>query len=507
MGLSPVKAGSILAGKYEVEQILGEGGMGVVVAARHVDLDQRVAVKFLLPEVAEHQDAAERFRREARAAVKITSEHVARVIDVGSLDDGIPYMVMEFLQGHDLSEELKTGPLPITEAVGWVLQACEAVAEAHAAGIIHRDLKPANLFLHRKADGTRIVKVLDFGISKSIPGGSLDDLALTSTAALIGSPLYMSPEQMHSAKSVDVRTDIWSLGAIMYQLLAGRPPYVADSLPQLCSALLSDVPPALSGLRKEVPLGLESVVMGALTKDREQRYACVAEFAAALAEFAPNMRVHVDRASRILSGVDTKLASATTNASAAAVVEASAMTADTATLADAAFRDTMASDHPKSDPGASTLASWGKTGDHENGASSSPRRGRVLGAIVAGVVVAGGVVAFGVSRTTAVADSSTAGAELTAPAASAAPVESELAVVPEPAKSEAVAPVNDDADSGAKEDDEAAAKATAKAKAEAEAKAKAEAKKSAPRPAVKRPAAKKPAVKPTSVPSQFGGRR
>ncbi len=273
MGLAPVAEGDLIAGKYRVEQVLGEGGMGVVVAARHVELDQRVAVKFLLPEIAEHGDAAERFRREARAAVKITSEHVARVLDVGTTEAGVPYMVMEYLSGNDVSDELtKRKQIPVAEAVGWVMQASEAVAEAHAAGIVHRDLKPANLFLHQRADGSRLVKVLDFGISKSVSGGSVADLALTSTSALIGSPLYMSPEQMHSAKGVDARTDIWSLGVILFQLLAGRPPYVGESLPMLCSALLHDAPPPLSDFRSDVPPELEAAILGALQKDRTKRY-------------------------------------------------------------------------------------------------------------------------------------------------------------------------------------------------------------------------------------------
>lgn len=500
MGSSPVQPGSLLAGKYEVSQILGEGGMGVVVEARHVDLDQRVAVKFLLPEVAEHQDAAERFRREARAAVKITSEHVARVIDVGSMDDGIPYMVMEYLQGQDLSDELRsTGPLPVEEAVGYVLQACEAVAEAHSAGIIHRDLKPANLFLHRKADGTRIVKVLDFGISKSIPGGSLDDLALTSTAALIGSPLYMSPEQMHSAKSVDVRTDIWALGAILYQLLAGRPPYVAESLPQLCSALLNDVPPSLTSLRAEVPVGLENVVFHALAKDKNERYPSVAEFAMSLLEFAPGMQVHVERASRMLSGTDVRF-TPRTKAVVAPPPSAAVTTADgpsnseAATLAEAAFRETIASQHPVSDdaPGANTLASWGKTGDRDRDSASPPRRARLIGAGVAGVLVAGALVAFGVSRTTAVAQAPAAGAELAA-ASAPEPEPEPPEVTPTPTAAPEIATAEDAGPSEKPSQDEPAAVVE---------------KPIPPTRAAPRPPAR-PTTKPTpaALPTQFGGRR
>jgi len=183
-----VSVGEILAGKYRIDRVLGAGGMGVVVAAHHLQLDERVAIKFLLPEMLAQQDAVMRFSREARAAVKIKSEHVARVTDVGTLETGAPYMVMEYLEGIDLAELVRRGPLPITQAVDFVLQACEAIAEAHALGIVHRDLKPANLFLATLPGGVQSVKVLDFGISKltglSASGGQ--DSA-TRTKALMGS--------------------------------------------------------------------------------------------------------------------------------------------------------------------------------------------------------------------------------------------------------------------------------------------------------------------------------
>ena len=197
-----VREGEILAGKYRVDKVLGVGGMGVVVAAYHIELDQRVAIKFLLPEVLDHGEAVARFAREARAAVKIKSEHVAKVTDVGKLENGAPYMVMEFLDGSDLSQWLtQRGALPVEQACEFVLQACEAIAEAHALGIVHRDLKPGNLFVIRRADGVLSVKVLDFGISKTASGpGSGSAGAMTKTSALMGSPLYMSPEQMQSSR-------------------------------------------------------------------------------------------------------------------------------------------------------------------------------------------------------------------------------------------------------------------------------------------------------------------
>src|ERR1041384_4170192 len=309
---SPVQEGDVLAGKYRVEKVLGFGGVGVVVSAFRGDLEQRVAVKFLSHAAAERPDAAERFRREARAAAKIRSEHVARVLDVGTLDTGLPYMVMEFLEGNDIADELRRlNVLPITDAVEFVLQAIEALAEAHAAGVVHRDLKPGNLFLARRADGSRRVKVLDFGISKAPTGTSVEELSLTKTAALIGSPLYMAPEQMRSAKDVDTRADIWSLGAMLYEMLTGQPPYTGESIPQLCAALLHDEPIPLRQHRPEIPEGLEQAVLRCLMRSEEHRYPTVYDLGRALVPFAmPNSRIHVERAERVLGATDVVMSSA-----------------------------------------------------------------------------------------------------------------------------------------------------------------------------------------------------
>jgi len=306
---SPVQEGDLLAGKYRVEKVLGFGGMGVVVSAFRGDLEQRVAVKFLSQAAAERPDAAERFRREARAAAKIRSEHVARVLDVGTLDTGLPYMVMEYLEGNDIAEELRRlERLPLLEAVEFILQAIEALAEAHAAGVVHRDLKPGNLFLARRADGTRRVKVLDFGISKALTGSSVEELSLTKTAALIGSPLYMAPEQMRSAKDVDTRADIWSLGAMLYEMLTGQPPYTGDSIPQLCAALLHDDPIPLRQHRPEIPEGLEQAVLRCLMKSRDDRFPTVWELGRALLPFAlADSRIHVERAERVLGATDVTM--------------------------------------------------------------------------------------------------------------------------------------------------------------------------------------------------------
>ncbi|HEY6881146.1 MAG TPA: serine/threonine-protein kinase, partial [Polyangiales bacterium] len=289
--------GEIIADKYQIEGVIGEGGMGIVVSAWHLGLRQRVAIKLLLADGGQIEQAAlERFQREARAAARIRSEHVCRVIDVGMLPAGTPYLVLEYLEGCDLADELaRRGRLPAQEAIGFVLEACEALAEAHVAGIIHRDLKPANLFLARRSNGSRCLKLLDFGVSKSIEEGSLAQFSLTKTSAIVGSPIYMSPEQLNSAKDVDARTDIWSLGALTYELIAGRPPFFAETIPQLVSQVLHNEPPPFAELGITVPGGLEEVLRKALSKSRDQRYASVAAFAEAIGPYAPDDSISISR--------------------------------------------------------------------------------------------------------------------------------------------------------------------------------------------------------------------
>jgi serine/threonine-protein kinase len=279
-----VQPGSVLLGKYRVERVIGVGGMGAVVAAQHLQLDERVAIKFLLPTMLEAGEIVQRFLREARAAIKIRSEHCVRVLDVGTLEGGAPYMVMEYLDGQDLSRLLEqSGGLPVEDSVDWVLQAAEALAEAHAMGIVHRDLKPANLFLTRRPDGTASVKVLDFGISKQTDSGT--DASVTKTQAVLGSPRYMSPEQMRSTRDVDARADVWALGAVVHELIAGQPPFDAETMTALCAAILQDPPNPLRARRPDAPVQLETAILGALEKDRGRRYQNVAQFAAALAPF------------------------------------------------------------------------------------------------------------------------------------------------------------------------------------------------------------------------------
>jgi len=295
---SAVAQGALLANKYRVERILGQGGMGYVVEARHITLDERVALKFLLPEYAKHPEASARFLREARAAVKIKSEHVARVSDVGTLDSGAPYMVMEYLDGAGWAQKVqKSGVLSVEDAIDYSLQACEAFAEAHSYGIVHRDLKPANLFLAKRPDGSPLVKVLDFGISKVIGGG---DHALTKTTTAMGSALYMSPEQMQETRGVDHRTDVYSMGIALFELLAGRQPFYAETLPQLCAEVLTGVPTPLSAYRPDISADLAARIEKAYERDKNKRYQSIAEFAVALAPFAPERsRATIERLARM----------------------------------------------------------------------------------------------------------------------------------------------------------------------------------------------------------------
>jgi serine/threonine protein kinase len=274
------KQGEVLDGRYQIEDPIGSGGMGLVVTAQHLTLGQRVAIKFILAGGADPA-ANERLLREARALGAIRSEHACRVIDVGMLPSGSPYLVMEYLVGTDLGRLRRArGRLPVADAVDAVLQAGEAIAEAHAHGIVHRDLKPANLFVIARPDRTLCVKVLDFGLSKAIQP---DGKRITVTAHVAGSPQYMAPEQMQSLKYVDHRADIWSLGVILYYLIAGRRPFEGKTIALMWAAILAGPPPALSTLRPEVPPALAAVVQRCLEPDPERRVQSLAELARGIA--------------------------------------------------------------------------------------------------------------------------------------------------------------------------------------------------------------------------------
>jgi serine/threonine-protein kinase len=297
----------MLAGKYRIDRVLGEGGMGVVVAATHVELEQKVAIKFLLPDALRNAEVVSRFSREARAAARIRGEHVARVIDVGALETGAPYIVMEYLEGRDLAAILAAhGPLPVVDVVSYVLQACEALAEAHLAGIVHRDIKPANLFLAATADRSHIIKVLDFGISKSMDPNSASG-SLTRTSAVLGSAFYLSPEQLVAAKTVDHRADIWALGIVLYQLLAGRVPFDGESMPEVVAHILKNQPIPLRQIRPDVPDPLAAIIAHCLREMPHERFGSVLELARALAPYGgEHARISVDKIGRVLGGAPTR---------------------------------------------------------------------------------------------------------------------------------------------------------------------------------------------------------
>jgi eukaryotic-like serine/threonine-protein kinase len=280
--------GDTIAEKYRVEDVLGEGGMGIVVAAVDTQLDRPVAIKILSAQHAKNAQVFERFVQEARAAARLESEHVVRIFDVGTLPDGRPFIVMEKLRGADLGQVLETEHrLAVQDAVGFVIEASEGIAEAHLCGIVHRDLKPANLFLARMPDGTSRIKVVDFGVSKMAARGDTS-LSLTATSLVLGSPIYMSPEQLRSPRDVDARADIWALGTILHELITGEPPFVAESITELSAKiLLESLPPPDERVPTPLPGGLGDVVRKALAKDRDVRYGSVAELVMALAPYAP----------------------------------------------------------------------------------------------------------------------------------------------------------------------------------------------------------------------------
>jgi len=307
-----IPQGTILAGKYRVDKVLGAGGMGMVVANTHLQLGQRVALKFMLPEALGNAEASGRFLREGRAAARFKSEHVARVLDVGTLDTGAPYLVMEFLEGTDLAAVLHSrGALPLEEAAEHILHTCDALAEAHAAGVVHRDIKPGNLFIARSPDGSPLVKVLDFGISKASTLGDSNPLALTRTSSMLGTPLYMSPEQMQSAGDVDARSDVWSLGVVIYEMLGGRLPFEAETLSALMAKVLVESPTPLRELCVGLPDTVDALVAWCVEKDLARRCPNVAEIAACLAAFAPaRARPLADRAAGTLRVAPPSLAEA-----------------------------------------------------------------------------------------------------------------------------------------------------------------------------------------------------
>jgi serine/threonine protein kinase len=488
---SPVAPGDVVAGKYRIERVLGSGGMGVVVAARHIDLDQPVALKFILPHALAGKGNVERFMREARAAVRLKSEHVARVYDVGRDAEDRPFMVLELLEGMDLAKLSKQkGPLPEADAVEYVLQACEALVEAHAAGIVHRDLKPQNLFVTRRLNGTPLLKVLDFGIAKAFGPGAVGQMALTDSAAIIGSPLYMAPEQMRSARTAEVRSDIWALGVILYELLGGQLPFDGETVTEVCIRVVNEEPKALLDLRPGLEPALVTIVMRCLEKEPEGRYHNVSALAAALEPFSRSAKqggpVRPWRSFEDTqdSGQGNPFApgGALANAADAAdatgpstavtmetlppVLDTEEQPSDEERRARALAGSTKASagtgsgarraPSERAQPLVSTDVTWGESSEGQ-GAKVRPSRSFSTGmvaVIVASVAVAAVVVGLLVGRGGATASSSTAVASQAAPPASG---QAEAAKAAQAARDKAEA------------DAKAAAQAEARAKAEADA--------------------------------------
>lgn len=293
--------GDVLAGKYEVERVLGEGGMGIVVSARHRQLDQKVALKFMHEGVA--KVAIQRFMKEAKAVAKLRSENVARVMDVGTLENGAPYIVMEYLEGEDLSALSKSGIVPVVEAIDYVLQASVALAEAHAGGIVHRDIKPGNLFLTRRPDGAPLVKVLDFGISKMQSTDAEVDGSTTRTGTVMGSPAYMSPEQVRSSKLADARSDIWSLGVVLFHLITGKMPFDAETVPDMFVAILHEPARTATSANPALPPAMDEIFARCFAKEATGRYQNLAEMAVALEPFAAlESRGYVSAIARLVGG-------------------------------------------------------------------------------------------------------------------------------------------------------------------------------------------------------------
>jgi serine/threonine-protein kinase len=286
-GKLPLAAGTVIDGKYRIlDEVLGMGSTGIVVAALHVPLDRRVAIKFMLPEVARNGEAAIRFLLEARTASKVEGDHAARVLDAGRLEgSGLPYMVMERVDGPNLAELLRReGFLPVDTAVDFILQACDALSRAHACGIVHRDFKPENVVLSARRDGSPCLKLLDFGIAKALETDA--ELPLKTQLDVAGSPAYMSPEQMLAPGNVDARTDIWSLGVTLYELLNGQLPFGNPNIIRLCANVLVGTPRPIRQDRADLPVELETIVLKCLEKERENRFPSVAALADALRSFA-----------------------------------------------------------------------------------------------------------------------------------------------------------------------------------------------------------------------------
>jgi serine/threonine-protein kinase len=398
------KVGDLIAGKYRLEKVAGEGGMGIVYAAQHLVLRQRVAVKVLLPDAATSEMVIERFAREAQAAARIQSQHVARVMDAGSTDTGAPFLVMEYLEGCDLEELLQVeGPLPLTDVVDYMMQALEALAHAHAVGLVHRDIKPANLFLACRADGGNVIKMLDFGISKATTSRP-EEKVLTGQAVL-GSPVYMSPEQLRNAKDIDARADIWSLGVVAYELLSGKPPFDGDGVGEIFAAILEKDPEPLHVMNWRLPPEISTVIGKCLQRKPEDRWADAAELLRALKPFGSGAWTSVvERADQVLTRAKT-FKRPETPSEARRVVDALNAVAQRARTTGGGIAEAPAG----STPAVSLTTKKGERNEgrdtREDGVSTRARGfvwrmpvSRWIGAAAAAVIVVGGVAAVAAVR-------------------------------------------------------------------------------------------------------------
>jgi serine/threonine-protein kinase len=292
-----LQPGQLIDGKYRIVKLIGQGGMGAVYEGNHELIDRRVAIKVLLP-TAEQEHAVARFEREARAAGRIGNDHILEVLDIGSIGDGSRYMVMEFLDGDPLSKRIEqrlrlTGP----EVAKIAIQLLDGLGAAHSAGVLHRDLKPDNIFLVRQKAGHRdFVKIIDFGISKFQPLGQSEEMRMTATGMVVGTPYYISPEQAKGLGDVDQRSDLYAVGVILYEALSGRVPFLADNFNNLLFKIVLEEPPQLATLVPDVDPELAAIVHRAMARERDNRYATSDEFSAAIIDWMGRTGITLDAA-------------------------------------------------------------------------------------------------------------------------------------------------------------------------------------------------------------------
>jgi serine/threonine-protein kinase len=428
--------GEVLDGKYRIEQMLGEGGMGAVAKATHVLRRAPVALKFMSPAVLSMQGAVERFVNEGVAASQIDSDHVVKVFDVGRLPSGAPYLVMEFLEGRDLSQLLeREGPvLPVPRAVHFTVQALRALHTAHAAGIVHRDMKPSNCFVINKDGEPDFVKLVDFGISKvrsADEGGAAPAPHLTKTNSALGTPLYMSPEQARSPRDVDHRSDLYSVGAILYEMLAGRTPYTSDTgeFTEILFKIFTTEPEPLQGIRPDLPEGLAAVVHRALLRDREGRFASAADMAEALAPYADERSR--EQFSRLRS---TRRSMMPPGAPGLAVTPLDASVR--ATQSEATARTYASSLTPPAPP----VPTAGGVAREASGPARAKSRAGLVGGVVAGVVALGVAGVFAMRSHEAPGPPPRIGSEQAASTQSAPPTPATAAPPPAPIETAVLAP-------------------------------------------------------------------